>query len=221
MDEHEKTLTVDPNTVASHPGELKVQPLRWVIYRPLWPILWIGLLVLALYFAVTAHWAYYVLVTLLAAINWFYWRRLKEHFYVGCANPAKIISVNPFMVASNTDLRCSFDAPHCHSIKITKWRLPKINGCKLKVGDKIPTVSLYNGLLDKDRWHSFSPIPACLVSNAQSTIDAIHAGLEDEWDKLELWLAKVPKPYQPGLYAFDQGNDIPRGATQEPPQDSN
>lgn len=217
MDDYEKTLTVDPNTVASNPGELKVQPLRWLIYRPFWPILWAGFLVLSLYFAVTGHWAFFMLVGVLVAFNWFYWRRLKEQFYAGCANPAKVISVNPFLVAAKTDLRCSFDAPHCQSIKVIKGRLPKKNtGQAYEIGDRLPTVSLYSGSMDKDRWLDFDPIPACLVSNNQAAIDVIDADLEDEWDELNFWLAKVPQPYKLGLYAFDQGNDIPRGATQEP-----
>ena len=155
---------------------------------------------------------------LVLAINWFYWRRLKEHFLVGCANPAKVISVNPLRLAVYTDLKCSYSAPDCPTIKIFETRLPKKPEGRYSIGDKVLTVSLYNGRLERDRWLSFDPIPALQVTRNQSAIEALKSELTDEWESLDAWYAKVPDPQDKGLYAFDQGNDIPRGETQDPPE---
>jgi len=193
MKDHGKTIIVDSNTVASHPGDLEISPIRWLAYRPFWPMIWASLLILSIFFA------------------------LKEQFLVGCSNPAKVVSLNPMMVAAYTNLRCSFDAPHCYSIKIIKGKLPKKQSGTYQVGDRVLTVSLYSGALDKDRWLTFDPIPAILVSGDEAALDNIKNGLGEEWERLDHWLGKVPQPYEPGLYAFDQGNDIPRGATQEAP----
>jgi len=216
MESDKRKITLDNDTVASHPGRLRVSPLRWLQFRPLWPLIWTAILLGAIYSALAVHWGFWAAALFMLIWNWLYWKRLQEHFYNGCANPAEVVSTEPFLVAAHTDLRCGFDAPHCHSIKIFKTRLPKNGDAKYAVGDKLPTVSLYYGAMDKMRWMGFDPIPACLVSDEKDSVSGISAGLAEEWGSLETWLEKVPRPLTAGLYAFDQGNDVPRGETQDP-----
>lgn len=217
MRDNSKTITVNSDTVASHPGYLKVSTLRWLYCRPIWPLVWATTLALSVYLTLKVHWLYALLTILTLALNWFYWRRVKEHFAVGCANPASIISLNPTRIAVYTDLSCGFASPECHTIKIQTARHLKNGGDPLSIGDKVVTVSLYSGRLGKDRWLSFDPIPAVHATKDFQTVEKLKQGMEESWSKLDHWLSKVPTPDQTGLYAFDQGNDIPRGETQEAP----
>jgi len=218
MTESQQTFTVDTGTVAKNPGRLSIEPFRWLRHRPLWPIIWTSLFLISLWLTLTIHWSFGILTTLFLAMNWLYWRRLKDQFLVGCANPAKIININPMRIAVYTDLRCGYSAPKCPTIKIIETKLPNPKSGTNKIGDEILTVSLYSGRMGKDRWLSFDPIPARQVSKNQTKIDFLKSELEDEWELLDRWLSKVPDPTKKGLYAFDQGNDIPRGETQDPPE---
>ena len=218
MDEDTKTFTVDASTVASRPGRVKVNLLRWIYCRPRWALIWAGALILFSSLIVAVHWLYAIPAILILALNWFYWRRVKEHFALGCTNPAKVVSLNPTLIAVYTDLSCGGSTPDCHTIKVQKNRHLGTKEKPVVIGDKVVTVSLYSGHLDKDRWYSFEPIPVLHATNDLQVVRDIEKGIENgSWDLLDHWLNKISKPYKVGLYAFDQGNDIPRGETQDPP----
>ena len=220
--ENKATFKIDDSTVAKTPGNLKVSFVRWFFLKPVWPLIWFTLMLVVFYLSIEKSLFYFFLFGLLAGMNFLYWKRLKEHFAVGCANPAKIIQLNPTLIAVKTDLRTGYDLPHCHSIMIMKVRLPKDQRTRLKLHDRLPTVSLYSGAMGKDRWRDFDPIPAFLVTNNLEAIDALESRIEkEEWDSLDDWYSKVPTPKTVGLYAFDQGPNNPRGATQDPPEYKN
>ena len=52
MEEHTDSLIVDSGTVASHPGQIKIEAMRWLRYRPLWPFIWAALFIFTGFLAV-------------------------------------------------------------------------------------------------------------------------------------------------------------------------
>ena len=100
----EHLFTVDPETEASSPGGLRISRRRWFLRHPRWPMVLGLVLVTVLTFAVKFHWGWWGTAVLALLGNWFYWRRVYEHFMFGDANPGQVVGVSPLLIAVRTDL---------------------------------------------------------------------------------------------------------------------
>jgi len=204
MDEHSISRTLNYNSRASHPGGLRVQPLRWIRFYPAKPLTMLAGLLGSIVGAFLMHWGFAVVSLLLLWINYDYWLRVRERFHFGCTNPAVIVSLNPTLIAVSTNL-VRRGLGEFAAIRIIRHSLPKIRGESPRVGTLLTTVSLYTSPIDPMRphWADFSPIPADCASGDPQQQDRLMQSLgPEEWEKLEMRLAEVPRPFEPGLYTI-------------------
>lgn len=206
-DEDERSWTLDNTTVASNPGGIKVEPLIWLRNDPFWPSVWFLLLLVSTFISVKYGAGFLLFVGLFVAANIFYWQRIRDHFMHGCANPSVIVGIDPVLVATGTDL--SKGDGEYPAIRIVQQDLNFIQGQAPKVGDRLVSVALYNPQSGDNGsspcWGSFDPIPVDFAtSNLQAKRISMSTFGTGDWSELDDWLAEVPKPYQPGLYAIDK-----------------
>lgn len=123
----------------------------------------------------------------------------------GNVNSAVVVSVNPYLIAVSADMgrRTGDSWP---VIKILPQPLHRTRGLRPQIGDRLPTVALYDGTEIGPHWRDFSPTAvACLTDNVVVIQEALRR-LEvnefgpDHWEQLEQNLAWVPTPYKSGLY---------------------
>ena len=193
-------------TVASNPGRLRVNYLRWLTHKPAWPLGWAAAAVAAVAGAVLVHWAFWVSAAFLLLGNAFYWFRLKMHFERGDANPGLVVSATPPLVAVATDLTKGFGS--FPAVKVFAAGPLRVAGRRPEVGDRVATVSLYSPGLDPTapHWSDFDPHPAEYVTADAAALAGLMATFDPgEWDKLARLLELVPQPYRPGLYLIPAG----------------
>lgn len=189
-------------TYASHPGRLKVNWIRWIRFKPKWPlILGAVLLGCSALFVYTMGVLTGLLLFLVAAMCVLYWLRVSNHFQYGCANIAVVVSLDPVLIAVSTDLSTGEgDFP---VIKIVEIAMTRSAGKLLEVGDLLPTVSLYASPPQGEtrHWSTFIPVPADYVTSDPHQIARLLANFTDEdIATLHSQLQQVPTPYEPGLY---------------------
>lgn len=197
----QKSWTMDDSALASTPGQIKLQPIRYFVNYPLWPCLWMAGLLIALVLALLLHWSLWILFAIFAGINWFYWQQRREHFLYGNMTPSIIVSVEPMMFATLTDL--THGAGSYHAIKIIQKRFSSVMGKTPQVGSMFPSVSTYEESMDesKPHWETFHPVPVeCATGDPTSINKAVKKFSKKDWQELKLFLKKVPRPFKPGLY---------------------
>lgn len=191
-------------TVAGNPGKLKVN--RWRLYwsEPLRPIILIVLgagFFLASVFdpspalPVAGGFCFGLLLT--------GGGKHVRQFEEGDVNISKILSLDPPLFATSTNMQNSWNAKPYPVVKIVRRKIPNVRGQAWKVGDYFPAACLYSGSMKRDHWTDFSPLP---VSMATDRVEAIHMQMErinHLRDELDQRLTLVPKPYKPGLYFLD------------------
>ncbi len=127
----------------------------------------------------------------------------------GDINPAVVVSVRPCLIAVSTDMskRAGDTWP---VIKILPQPLRRVRGKSPQIGDRLPTVSLYQVTLGSPHWGDFSPVAiACLTDDEEAVRGAMRRLQtnefgQDHWERLEQNLARVLQPYKPGLYWMRQ-----------------
>jgi len=151
-------------------------------------------------------------------MNFHYWRRVRDHFRFGDANPGLVLSLEPALVAVNTDLTMGEgDFP---VIKIIECNLTHSAGEPLKVGDYLPTVALYSHPESEDdpHWADFDPQPADYATSNQTALHSMRATFDRaQIQQLNAGLKHIAKPYEPGLYLMwpEPGKQIGRRADAE------
>jgi len=135
------------------------------------------------------------------------WRdmtHIQAQFAQGCLNPAVVVCTQPYLIAVYGDLSLR-EGDSWPVIKILPQPLEKVRGRRMQEGDKMATASFYYGDYFKPHWSDFTPVAVpCVTDDDQAIRDAVwrlkQREEEDVWGDLEKYLARVPKPYQPGLY---------------------
>ena len=201
MPDSESTWTLDDSTRASNPGGARVKPMIWLSQYPAWPIIWISLAVLMLLLAILVHWSLWIGFVVLIAMNWLYWRRVRDQFMCGAVNPAVIVSENPMLIAVLTDL--SKGSGYFPVVKIIRKDLPEVEGRRWVPGTALATVSLYTRHHDESmpRWADFDPRPLVCATDDASDIDAVTRSIPPEsWDELAAAMKQVPRPFARGTF---------------------
>jgi hypothetical protein len=201
MTDSEKSWTLDDTTRASNAGGLKVKPLVWLSEYPRWPIIWMGVAAFMLVCGIAVHWSYLIVFAILVAMNWLYWRRVRDHFTYGAVNPAVVVAEHPMRIAVLTDL--SKGTGKFPVVKIVRKELPRRDGSSWRVGSTLATVSLYSRHPDEKmpRWANFDPRPAVCATDDARAIDVVTRSIpREEWDELTDALKQIPTPFVPGTF---------------------
>jgi len=201
----EQKYTVDPDTFASNPGGIRLNPFVWLASYPKWPLILAVLLTLSIYLA-TLHLLWLLLLIPVVGLNALYWQRQREHFGIGDMNPGIVVSESPVLFAVRTDLTKSFGT--FPVVKVVQKSFRPVRDPALRVGTRIMTVALYSpGGPEQQHlphWVDFSPVPVdCATRDAAAVERAFRTATEEDWQELELALQAVSQPYVAGLYPID------------------
>lgn len=210
-------VTLSNKATASNPGQLKVNFFRWIRHKPFWPVVLSLLLVASVALVVWYLSIFTVPVLLLMlAINYLYWKRVKEHFHYGCANAGMVVDLNPTLVAVILNLSKGLgDYP---AIKILKANLQSTPDRPLAAGTPIATVALYSEFANKhgdqyrrSHWDDSNPLPVDYVTGDPEVIAGLLATFvtdkENDFQELEEGLQHLAQPYEPGLYFLWEAGD--------------
>ncbi len=190
-----KNYTVDNDTYASNPGNVRLKPLVWIRHDTKAMILAL-LLLIAIIGAFTIGLWFNPICLILIGVNFLYWLRKKEHFKSGDSNGGLVITLEPTLVAVATDLTKGFGSfPVVKVIRCNRLR-------NVRVGDRIATVALYGPTDDEvPHWSDFYPIPLAYASNNAAELKAAMNSYEaEQWQTLESHIRTLDKPYKEGLY---------------------
>lgn len=195
MKDNRGILTLDSDTVASNPGRVRVMPLVLMryIHKPVF--LLIALLSsLVFAFDVSLLWGG-IFFGVFLMMNFFYWRRKKEHFAYGDSNGGIIISEKPKLIAVATDLSKGFAGSY-PVVKVLSYK------GKGKLNERIGTVALYEGSEScTPHWNDFFPVPIEYVNNNKAELNAVlNSYSEESWQILEDRLKQIELPYKEGLF---------------------
>lgn len=199
----QSTWTLNDSARASNPGDLRVNLLVWFTHYPKWPLVFGLSLLFSVMLATVVHSAFWIGVLILAALNFFYWQRVRDHFRHGCINPSIVVCLDPMLIAVATDL--TKGVGEFPVIKIFKKRLSVIGGCQPVLGSRLATVSLYYATPDDSipHWASFDPRPVECATTDKAEIDRMLLSIsESDWQELGRWLGQVPRPFECGLYTI-------------------
>src|SRR5262245_42619308 len=194
---------VEDRSIASNPGRLSVERLRYATHFPLWPVgLVFGLMASAGWVAVRP--TFWPLLVFALALNFSYWYRVKLRFQFGCVNPGKVVSTEPFLLAVYTDLaNGNVEAPY-PVVKILSHTTPR--GTGLAMGDKCATVAMYNGAASAEHCEDFDPIMVDCATSDNATLESVLRAIPaEEWVELEAGLKEIPQPLKRGIYPLKHG----------------
>ncbi len=199
----ERSFTLDDSTEASHPGGVKISKWRWFMRYPRWPMVLTLVFVGAVVAAVTVHWGSWLLVPPPVVGGFYYWRRIREHFLMGCANPGRVVSTSPLLIAVRTDL--SHGRGYYPVVKVIKekpsgrWSSPPVEG------ERVVTVALYSAHSEgtAPHWGDFDPLPvepvAVKLEDATRLLESLP---DEEWSGLDRAIADLPAP-EVGLHRVE------------------
>jgi hypothetical protein len=189
-------------TVASNPGRTSLNPLAWFLSYPVWILFWIIGLAGFTFLAWRFHKGFAAGSAVFVLGNLFYWMRVRAHFMHGCVCPGVVVSTNPLLIAVATDLSCAPPASH-PAIKVIEASLGRISGKVPEVGVRCATVALYDppDQQVQGSWSDFDPRPIETATWSSSGRAQVLASIAvKDWNELDGWLKRVPKPYRPGLF---------------------
>ncbi len=191
----ERSFTLDDSTEASSPGGVKIGKWRWFLRYPRWPMVLTLAIVGAVVAALTVHWGLWMLVPLPVVGSFYYWRRISEHFLMGCASPGRVVSTSPLLIAVRTDL--SHGSGYYPAVKVIKekssgrWSSPPVEG------SRVVTVALYSPHSDGTApyWGDFDPLPvepiAAKLEDATRLLDSLP---DKQWQSLDRAIADLRSP---------------------------
>jgi len=200
IEQHQK-LT---QSAASSPGRLRISHLKHWLSFPLWPTLWLGLLLLVTMAGLLIHWALLILAMPLAGLLWLYWWIQRAKFISGCTNPAMVVSLDPPLIAVLTDLALSPAGTRWHYIKVLEQPLNSMTGELARVGQRLATVATYRKGNSNEHWNDFSPVVVNCVTWSIGDIARVFSTLTSgDWQDFDCALRQIPPPLSAGLYKVE------------------
>lgn len=196
------------DTRASNPGEIRIDRWRLLRYEPVWPIVLILSVIGLFYLGLTGAGAIYIgsgsfgiLVVWIYIATYF---RLREmQFAEGDVNISKVISLDPPLLATSTNMQTGFDSNEYPVVKIVRGKVPAARGRRWKAGDYFASACLYIGPHRKPRWKNVFPLPISLATDRIEVIEEQDRRVADLREELDRRLSLVPTPRRPGLYFLD------------------
>ena len=230
-DDQSEAKPQKPTYVASHPGRIRAELVRFLRYNPLPGLKYISgfailsMVVLALLgtrlfvlprgndgqYAFVVAFAAAAIVCLAQFRS--YWKSVKRHFQIGCANPAIVVTERPLRIGVYTDMARSGDGSFSFPvIKVLRARLGRAGDPKPRLGDRFVTVSCYWGRHDQTPyWDDFDPRPAVHATSDSRVLITLAESLgSEEWRILEEGLRALPLPITEGIYPIPVARPLPR-----------
>ncbi len=190
-------------SAASNPGRLRINVLKHWMSFPLWPTLWLGLLLLSTV-AVLLHWALFLLAVPFGGLLGLYWWIQKAKFISGCTNPAMVVSVSPPLVAVLTDLSMGQTGRKWFYVKLLEQPLDSMTGDGPNVGQRLASVATYHQGDNSEHWTNFWPVVVNCVTWSVGDIARVFATITSaDWQQLDTGLRQIPRPFSPGLFKVE------------------
>lgn len=195
--------TVDPRTQAARPGNIKasvprlLRTDRWLLVPGV-----VGVIMLVLGLALPNK-KMTVMgpgIALLGTVGSVQRRRAK--FRQGCLLPGLVVSADPVLVATVSDLSSGADEKYTMAavVRVPASHFP----APPSVGDSCPVCALYSGDLRKPAWNGFDPTPIWTATDDPAQLGAaLERFNDDDWAELDAAIRKVPTPLKPGFYRVD------------------
>jgi hypothetical protein len=196
------------NTYASNPGKIRVNYWRLIRHKPFWSLaIGVGTIGMFVFGALkgdagAVNLAMLVLVFFLAYRLLHVWG-LSRHFQVGDVNVSKVLSLNPPLFATSTDMQTGRDNMQYPAVKIVRGKVANARGMKWKVGDRFAAACMYSGALGSRHWTDFEPLPLSMATDDAEVLQEHMRRLEHLFEELDLRLLLVPDVRKPGLYFLD------------------
>ena len=191
---------------ASDPARVQVEYLRWFIHYPTWPLIWLGLLACAVALGVW-NWWLTPFALFAAAMNYWYWQRVRIHFRDGCVLPGVVVSLEPLLFAYATDM--SLGTGEYPAVKIVRGSRAALNA-EAKVGARLVGVAWY-GTSDRQLpyWEDVDPRPIETATSDPAVLAAVcETVTEEDYAQLEQWRTHCPQ--QPGLFFVQPDGTVKR-----------
>ncbi|MEN8148721.1 MAG: hypothetical protein ABFS86_02790 [Planctomycetota bacterium] len=209
----------ETDSAADLPGRIRVNLFRFARAFPHRVQWWFVTLAVIGALAWFVHGTF--LVAAVPVLIWMrrHWRNLRGHFLSGCLNAAKVVSLDPPLVAASTDLDVNEDSSSpCPVLRILPQPLGLMVPGDPEIGRRAATVSLYGWTIgDRDHWSTFHPFLVDVATgNAEKIRESIDRLDDEDWADLEFALAQVPQPYTPGLYRIYEPLERPLPAEPTP-----
>lgn len=178
--------------VASCAAGLEFSLLRWWVKRPLWPSLWVGLVLLGGVVALAGRLGTGVVLAVAGAgALWLLRRRLAHVFSNGNAVPAMVIDLRPPLVGLLVDLTKDEQGPL--AVKLLPYPGRKVLGEPLYVGQRVPVACTYCGTENEPWWTDVDPEwleDGC--GDKDALIRLLGRQSEEEWTLLHDAIAGLP-----------------------------
>ena len=139
-----------------------------------------------------------------------YTRRIanvRRHFEGGDVNAAKVLDPKAGLVAAFADLG-THAAAFYPTVRILAFPLAEMTGGPFASGESLPAVSVYTGVAGGHKWDGFNPIPAACATTDLAELARLRESVPEwQWMALNEALFRVPRPYRPGMYPVEIGEE--------------
>lgn len=192
-------------TYASNPGNIRVKLLRVLYHMPRVSLVLIlgavGLFTLAFVNREMIS-ASFGIVCL--GILWRVIDNANYRFTAGDVNISKVLSLDPPLFATSTNMQNNYGLRFYPAIKIVRGKVPAARGQRVEVGDYFAAACLYAGSFERPYWDNFYPVPISVATDDLAVIEHHDQALVPLRDELNARLALVDTPEKPGIYFIDQ-----------------
>lgn len=189
------------DSAASHPGRVRAQRLRVAGSYPAWPITLAVFWLLSLVAVFDGFdWEALGLLGLATYGNYAWWGSIGPWFRQGDVCPGVVVSEEPLLVASYTDLTaCSGSYP---AVKIKREPAKRFAGDSGKYGKRVVSIARYDGnSATALHWSNFAPRAVqCATDDAGEIQRLVREIPAEQWAALQAGVKKLPRPFKPGLY---------------------
>lgn len=183
-------------TVASRPGQMRVDPLKHMLcYQGEWALyalMMIGFLIVGFYFAEQGDdkksISAFVAVGVAAYLLYFHYVGVRVRFVYGDINPGVIVKKNLVAVLTNLGI----DGREYYALKILAQPVRNMTGGTGEPGERVAAACQYSGHLSGSHWRDFDfELVQCATRN-EATVERVMRTIpEEEWQALKDAVANV------------------------------
>lgn len=200
---HNSSDGFDPlfgGTVASNPMGCWINPVRWFLFAPLFPSLWLVLAVGSASLAILIHWGFWIAAGVFLLAFAFYWFAIMLLFRKGDTCPAVVVQENPPLLAAYVDL--SMGGPPQWALRIFETAARSATGQSWRIGQRTITVCHYAPPADDGPcWSDVFPTPVDAGTGDQQWIESKMRTIPDaDWSRLEKAVKAMPTPIRVGIH---------------------